>query len=56
MLFRSDVEIGPPGKLAKLALDLDGTSQAIILHTLALQQPQGGMQAAGTLTLQPAIA
>jgi translocation and assembly module TamB len=51
-----DVEIGPPGKLAKLGLNLDGTTQAISLHTLALKQPQGDVQANGTLTLQPAFA
>ncbi len=51
-----NVQIGPPGKLAKLALDLDGTPQLITLHTLDLQQAQGGMQATGTLTRQPAFA
>jgi translocation and assembly module TamB len=51
-----DVEIGPPGKLAKLALNLDGTAQLITLHTLALKQAQGGLQANGTLTLQPSFA
>jgi translocation and assembly module TamB len=51
-----DVEIGPPGKLAKLALNLDGTAQQITLHTLALKQPQGDVQANGTLTLQPVFA
>lgn len=51
-----DVEIGPPGKLAKLALNLDGTAQLITLHTLALKQPQGEVQANGTLTLQPSFA
>ncbi len=51
-----DVDIGPPGKLAKLALNLDGTTQLITLHTLALKQPQGGLQAHGTLTLQPSLA
>src|SRR6185312_5861526 len=51
-----DVEIGPPGKLAKLALNLDGTAQLITLHTLALKQPQGEVQANGTLTLQPGFA
>ncbi|MFC5743794.1 translocation/assembly module TamB domain-containing protein [Dyella tabacisoli] len=50
-----DVDIGPPGKLAKLALNLDGTPQAITLHTLALKQTQGDLQATGTLTLQPAM-
>ena len=51
-----DVEIGPPGKLAKLALNLDGTAQLITLHTLALKQPQGEVQANGTLTLHPGFA
>ena len=51
-----DVAIGPPGKLAALALDLDGTPQQITLHTLALKQPQGQLQANGVLTLQPALA
>jgi translocation and assembly module TamB len=51
-----DVQIGPPGKLAKLALDLDGSAQRITLNTLALKQPQGDVQANGTLTLQPAFA
>jgi translocation and assembly module TamB len=51
-----DVEIGPPGKLAKLAMNLDGTAQLITLHTLALKQPQGNVQANGTLILQPVFA
>jgi len=51
-----DVTIGPPGKLAALALNLDGTPQQILLHTLTLKQPQGDMQINGTLTLQPALA
>jgi translocation and assembly module TamB len=53
---QGNVDIGPPGKLAKLALNLDGTPQQIALHTLALRQPQGGLQATGTLTLQPILA
>ena len=51
-----DVDIGPPGKLAKLALNLDGTPRLVTLHTLQLKQAQGGLQAHGTLTLQPALA
>lgn len=49
------VEIGPPGKPATLALDLDGTAQQVLLHTLALEQPQGGLKAKGSLTLQPVV-
>ncbi len=55
--FHADgnVRVGPPGKLAKLTLKLDGTPQELTLHTLALQQPQGSLQAQGTLTLQPVL-
>jgi translocation and assembly module TamB len=50
------VSIGPPGKLADLKLDLDGTQQRIALHALELKQARGGMQVHGDLTLQPAFA
>ncbi|OOG46024.1 pathogenicity protein [Rhodanobacter sp. C01] len=50
------VAIGPPGKLAALDLNLDGTPQQITLHSLALKQPQGSFQANGVLTLQPTLA
>ncbi|MEW5314987.1 MAG: hypothetical protein WDW38_006444 [Sanguina aurantia] len=51
-----DVAIGPPGKLASLALNLDGTPAHISLHTLALKQARGNLTVNGTLTLQPALA
>jgi translocation and assembly module TamB len=51
-----DIAIGPPGKLAALSLDLDGDTQALVLHTLALEQANGGVRASGRLTLQPALA
>lgn len=51
-----NVDIGPPGKLARLALNLDGDPQAITLHTLALKQAVGGLQASGNLTLKPVLA
>lgn len=50
-----DLAIGPPGKLADVTLDLDGTQQQIDLHALTVTQPQGQMQAKGTLVLQPAL-
>ena len=50
-----NLSIGPPGQLADLALDLDGTPEAITLKQLALQQPKGGLDAHGTVTLKPAI-
>jgi translocation and assembly module TamB len=51
-----DISIGPPDKLAKLALNLDGTPQRIELHTLSLLQPQGNFTANGSLTLEPELA
>ena len=50
------VDIGPPGNLAELALNLDGTPEQIILHTLDLKQAKGGLQAKGTVTLKPQLA
>jgi translocation and assembly module TamB len=47
------VSIGPPGRLADLKLDIDGTQQQISLHTFDLKQANGGMQVTGELTLQP---
>ncbi|HVV97258.1 MAG TPA: pathogenicity protein, partial [Rhodanobacteraceae bacterium] len=47
--------IGPPGKLSDIALNLDGTPEAIALKQLALKQPKGGLDAEGTITLKPAL-
>ncbi|HJT98073.1 MAG TPA: translocation/assembly module TamB domain-containing protein, partial [Rhodanobacteraceae bacterium] len=49
------LSIGPPGKLADIALDLDGTPDAIALKQLALKQAKGGLDAQGTIKLKPAI-
>ncbi|MEO8810084.1 MAG: translocation/assembly module TamB domain-containing protein [Rhodanobacter sp.] len=53
---QGDVDIGPPGKLAKLALNLDGTPDRITLHTLDLKQASGDLQATGSITLKPQLA
>lgn len=50
-----DLAIGPPGRLAQLAVNLDGTPQQLALHTLTVKQPQGQLHAQGTLVLQPAL-
>jgi translocation and assembly module TamB len=47
--------IGPPGRLSDIALDLDGTPEAIAVKQLALKQPNGGLDAQGTVRLKPAI-
>ena len=51
----STLAIGPAGKLADVTLDLDGTQKLINLHALTIKQPQGDLQAKGTLDLQPAL-
>lgn len=51
-----EVAIGPPGQLAQLALNLDGTPQRLALNTLMLKQPQGRLEASGSVVLQPALA
>ncbi|MEP6511914.1 MAG: translocation/assembly module TamB domain-containing protein, partial [Dokdonella sp.] len=55
--FHADgtLSIGPPGNPADIALALDGTPDTIVLKQLALQQPRGGLDAQGTLTLKPAF-
>jgi translocation and assembly module TamB len=47
--------IGPPGKLSDIALNLDGTPDAIALKQLALKQAKGGLDAQGTIKLKPVI-
>jgi translocation and assembly module TamB len=50
---KGDLSIGPPGKLAHMTLDLDGTPESIALHRLELKQPHGGLVASGEIALQP---
>ncbi|MEO5561199.1 MAG: translocation/assembly module TamB domain-containing protein [Dokdonella sp.] len=47
------LSVGPPGKLADIALNLDGTPEVIALKQLALRQTKGGLDAQGTLKLKP---
>lgn len=49
------LSVGPPGQLADLALDVDGTPDLITLKRFALEQAKGGLDAQGTVTLKPAI-
>ncbi|MGA9340800.1 MAG: pathogenicity protein, partial [Rhodanobacteraceae bacterium] len=52
---KGTLAIGPPGKLADLALELAGTPQKITLDRLALKQAKGGLDAHGSVILQPRI-
>lgn len=49
------LDIGPPGKLAHLTLDLRRDGPRIALDTLQLHQPDGQLDASGTLALQPVL-
>ncbi|MGE7138217.1 translocation/assembly module TamB domain-containing protein [Luteibacter sp. NPDC031894] len=51
-----DVDVGPPGRLGKFTLDVDGSPKLVTLHDIRLEQPGGNLAASGTLTLQPALA
>ncbi|SFN16752.1 autotransporter secretion inner membrane protein TamB [Dokdonella immobilis] len=50
---RGNLALGPPGKLADIGLDIAGTPEAITLNTVRLKQENGGLEATGTITLQP---
>jgi translocation and assembly module TamB len=52
----SALAIGPPDKLADITLNLDGTQKLLNLHALTIKQPQGELQANGTVTMQPSLA
>lgn len=55
--FHADaaVSIGPPGNLSDVVVKLSGTPKQILLDTLALKQANGGLDASGTVTLQPQV-
>ncbi|HJU25804.1 MAG TPA: translocation/assembly module TamB domain-containing protein, partial [Rhodanobacteraceae bacterium] len=49
------LSIGPPDRPADLQLKLQGTPRQIALQTLALVQKNGGLDAHGTIGLQPQL-
>ncbi|MBN8736822.1 MAG: translocation/assembly module TamB domain-containing protein [Xanthomonadales bacterium] len=53
--LKGALAIGPPGRLANLDIDLAGTPQAIQLNTLKLVQKDGGLDARGSIGLQPRV-
>lgn len=55
-----DVQVGPPGRPADLALALNGNDERITLERVQLQQhrdgkPAGSLSASGDVTLKPAL-
>src|SRR5581483_1070085 len=49
------LSLGPQDRLANLQLKLEGTPQQIALQTLKLVQKNGGLDASGTIGLQPQL-
>src|SRR5262249_37266181 len=52
---QADLNLGPRGKPAHLALELDGTPAQIALHRFELKQARGGFVAKGDIALQPQL-
>lgn len=52
---KGDLTVGPPGKPARIALDLAGTPEKIDLRQLELKQPKGGLNAIGEIVLKPQV-
>jgi translocation and assembly module TamB len=52
---KGKLALGPPDALADIDLDLSGTPQAITLNTVRLVQAKGGLDANGTISLQPTL-
>ena len=52
---KGEFSIGPPGQLADIALQLDGTPEKIALQKLDLKQPKGGLNASGDIVLKPQV-
>lgn len=47
--------LGPPGALADIGIDINGTPDLITLNTVRLKQANGGLDASGTISLQPTL-
>ncbi len=47
--------LGPPDALANIDVDITGTLEAITLNTVRLKQAKGGLDASGTISLQPTL-
>lgn len=52
---KGSLALGPPAALADIDVDISGTPDAITLNTVRLKQANGGLDASGTVTLQPTL-
>lgn len=53
---QGEFALGPDASMAHITLDLEGGPDAITLKAVRLKQPQGGLDAQGSITLQPELA
>ncbi|HEX7325570.1 MAG TPA: translocation/assembly module TamB domain-containing protein [Rhodanobacteraceae bacterium] len=54
--LRGALALGPPGKPSNLQVDIAGTPDSIRLKSLKLAQKNGGLDAHGSIALQPHVA
>lgn len=47
--------LGPPGRLADITLEVNGSPQAVNIETLRIEQPRGRLRASGRVQLDPGI-
>ncbi|HET9033588.1 MAG TPA: translocation/assembly module TamB domain-containing protein [Dokdonella sp.] len=52
---KGTLALGPPDALADIDIDINGTTEAITLNTVRLKQAKGGLDASGTISLQPTL-
>lgn len=52
---KGSLALGPADALADIDIDIAGTPQAITLNTVRLRQASGGLDATGTVSLQPTL-
>ena len=52
---KGSLALGPPDAPADIDVDITGTLDAITLNTIRLKQAQGGLDARGTISLQPTL-
>ncbi|HEX7012614.1 MAG TPA: translocation/assembly module TamB domain-containing protein [Steroidobacteraceae bacterium] len=53
---KGTLSIGPPARVANVSLDVDGSSEAVLLNQFDIVQKQGRLAASGRVQLQPALA
>ena len=50
---KGSLALGPPDALADIVIDIAGTPESITLNTVRLKQAHGGLDARGSISLQP---